>query len=111
MCFLLAILFTVVFFVGKHDKQEARKIIINGFRQGLKHYGLIFKKKTCPVELYRWECMDDDEVCEDCLKRSGLPAMDIAEWMKLGLPRTREAQTDCAENCRCQLRLMKSSPQ
>ncbi len=47
--------------------------------------------------------MDDEDVCEDCLKRASWPPMDIADWMKVGLPRTSEAHTSCGQHCRCQL--------
>ena len=55
------------------------------------------------IELWKWETMHDADVCEDCLERSSWPAMDIADWMKEGMPRTSEAETKCGENCRCQL--------
>ncbi len=55
------------------------------------------------VELYKWVTADDSAVCEDCLKRASWAPMDIADWMKEGLPRTPEADTACGENCRCRL--------
>ncbi len=62
-----------------------------------------FKTPKYPVELWKWETLDDEEVCEDCLERASWPPMDIADWMKEGMPRTEEAETHCGENCRCEL--------
>ena len=56
-----------------------------------------------PVELYKWVTAGDGAVCGDCLERASWAPMDIADWMKEGLPRTLEADTACGENCRCRL--------
>jgi len=76
---------------------------LNGFKEGLKASGLARSPARYPVELWEWVTLDDDEVCEDCLEKASLPPMDIADWMKEGLPGTPEAQTECGQNCRCQL--------
>lgn len=81
---------------------EALQILRNGFREGLRGGGLA-EKPRYPVELWVWETMDDDEVCEDCLERASWPPMDIADWMKEGLPGTPESETGCRHECRCRL--------
>ena len=63
-----------------------------------------------PVELYVWKISNDDDVCEDCLERASWEPMDIADWMKEGLPGTPEAETECGENCRCKLVLYNPRP-
>lgn len=73
-----------------------------------RHKGLTSSSTRYPVELYKWVAMDDEEVCEECLERASWPPMDIADWMKAGLPRTPEADTECGRNCRCQLMLYES---
>lgn len=78
------------------------KTIAHGFGEALRTFGFFLPKKY-PVELWVWETMEDEEVCDDCLERSDWGPMDIADWMKKGLPRTPEAETQCAANCRCQL--------
>ena len=78
-------------------------VIKNGIKEGLKGSGFLLPKTRYPVELYQWVAMDDEEVCEDCLERASLPPMDIADWMKEGLPGTPEADTQCGEDCRCKL--------
>ena len=78
------------------------KIIANGFREALRICGF-FIPRNYPVELWVWETMQDDEVCEACLERGSWPAMDIADWMKQGMPGTPEANTHCKNKCRCQL--------
>lgn len=94
----------IQFFLSYPERaKEALRIIIGGFRQGLRQCGLLIAKKKCSVELWKWQAMDDEDVCEDCLQRASWPAMDIADWMKEGLPRTPEAQTECEEHCRCEL--------
>ena len=83
--------------------KEAFRVMRAGFHHGLRQCGLTISKKKLPVELWKWQTMDDEEVCPDCLHRAAWPAMDIADWMKEGLPGTSEAQTECGENCRCGL--------
>jgi hypothetical protein len=55
------------------------------------------------LELWKWETLQDEDVCDDCLERATWPAMDIADWMKVGMPGTPEVETECGDNCRCQL--------
>ena len=76
---------------------------LHGFKEGLKGSGLKSSARAYPVELWVWETMDDHEVCEDCLERASWPPMDIADWMKEGLPRTSESETQCGHHCRCQI--------
>ena len=83
--------------------KEALAIVRNGMRQAFLGCGFSFQKTRHPVELYSWQTMDDEDVCEDCLERASRPAMDIADWIKEGLPRTPEAGTKCGKNCRCEL--------
>ena len=110
---LLTILSAVTFlwlamYMVQHPHfKEGIKILQNGFRAGLKGSGLTPLKPRYKIERYKWVSMDDDEVCEDCLKRASWPAMDIAEWMKLGLPNTPETDTRC-DHCRCELVLENS---
>lgn len=80
---------------------EGIRIFANGFRSALKGWG--FTKPKYQIELWRWETMEDEDVCEDCLERTEWPPMDIADWMKEGLPGTPEAETECGEHCRCRL--------
>ena len=79
------------------------KILQNGLPAGLKDIGSNNPRHNYQAELWKWETMHDENVCKDCLERSTWPAMDIADWMKEGMPRTPEAETKCSENCRCQL--------
>lgn len=69
----------------------------NGFKQSL-HCSP--KQKN---QQWIWSTMHDEDVCADCLERSTWPPMDIADWIKAGLPKTKEADTTCGHNCRCQL--------
>ena len=89
--------------------KEAFKTLWNGIREGLKGTSL-WARKRYPVELWKWETMQDEDVCEDCLERASWPPMDIADWMKEGLPGTPEAETQCGPNCRCQLVPCKPKP-
>ena len=78
-------------------------VLKNGFKEAFRWFGFTVDKPRLPVELYTWVTCDDDEVCADCQERASWPAMDIADWMKEGLPRTPEACTRCDEDCRCEL--------
>ena len=61
------------------------------------------QKPRYPLDLWVWEHANDGKVCADCHDRASWPPMDIAEWIKEGLPRTPECDTQCGENCRCQI--------
>ena len=82
--------------------QETIHTLTNGFREALRGCGFLTPKRYMS-ELWKWETMQDEDVCEDCQERASWPAMDIADWMKEGMPGTPEAETRCGENCRCQL--------
>lgn len=82
--------------------REAWRTIWEGFQDGLQGCGLKTKRKY-PVDLWVWETMADEEVCDDCQERAAWPPMDIADWMKEGLPGTGESETECADHCRCRL--------
>ena len=69
----------------------------------------LFRRKY-PVELYVWKITNDEHVCEDCLDRASWEPMDIADWMKEGLPGTPEAELECGEKCRCKLVLYNPRP-
>ena len=102
LLFFMGISLTFVSF-RKRLLRESLRTVWEGFNEGLKGCGLCMKKQKYPVELWEWVTMDDEDVCDDCLERASLPAMDIADWMKEGMPGTEEAQTECGKNCRCRL--------
>jgi len=83
--------------------KESLRTFASGFLKGLSGSGLLDTKKKLPLELYQWETMDDEGVCDDCLERASWPPMDIADWMKEGIPRTPEVDTECGDKCRCRL--------
>jgi hypothetical protein len=95
-------LFLFWVFLKNPSYQEAKKIFVSSFSRALRNCFLLPAKKYS-VELWKWETMADEDVCEDCLKRASWPPMDIADWMKYGIPGTPEAETHCGEECRCQL--------
>lgn len=99
----LTIAGTIWFLVHHPYLKEGVKTFKDGFKAGLKGSGLTTPQKNYPVELWKWDTLHDEDVCEDCLERSTWPPMDIADWMKEGMPRTTEAELKCGENCRCQL--------
>jgi len=84
-------------------RKESLQTFFNGFKDGLKGSGFHTKQHRYPVELWIWETMDDEDVCEHCLERASWPPMDIADWMKEGLPGTPESETECGPDCRCRL--------
>ena len=88
---------------------EALNIVMNGMREAFRGCGFCYWRTQSRPELYRWQTMDDMEVCEDCLERASWEPMDIADWMKHGLPGTPEAETHCGKNCRCELILLEDS--
>lgn len=106
VCSLLFVLTLTLALQGLFFNKKLREslhTLATGFLKGLGGSGLLVSKKKWPLELYKWETMDDEDVCDDCLERASWPPMDIADWMKEGMPRTAEADTECAEECRCRL--------
>ena len=89
---------------------DALSTILGGVKHSFRWFGFVTPGQKYPIELYQWQTMEDDEVCEDCLERSTWPPMDIADWMKEGLPGTAEAETQCGKNCRCELVIYKPKP-
>ena len=106
---LLAVigLLLIAYLIKLSNLQNDIRTLIKGIKTGLNGTGLAPKKPRYPLELYQWITMDNDEVCEDCLDRATWLPMDIAGWMKEGLPRTPEAHTECGDQCRCELVLVK----
>ncbi len=85
-------------------------VIKNNFWENLKKYAFTsHPSPPYPLELYIWVTSHDKNVCEDCIRRSKLQPMDIADWMKIGLPGTPEADTCCGDECRCRLVLYKTT--
>ena len=103
---LLLVSFSIVlilYLIKSPHTKESLQTLLNGFKEGLNWCGFFMRKNRYPVELYKWVAMNDDEVCEECLERVFWEPMDIADWMKEGLPRTPEAETSCGHACRCEL--------
>ena len=102
--FLTLFLFTlsagaiIVYLARCMFNKESAKALADGFKHALADCGLFTRKNECPIELYKWVTMDDEDVCDDCLDRASWPPMDIADWMKYGLPQTSEADTECCRN-------------
>lgn len=95
--------FTLLLFKDPQAHQMLR-IIRNGFREGLTGSGLIDKnRRKYEVELWVWEVEDEDYASDECLERATWAPMDIADWMKEGLPGTPECGIDCGEKCCCRL--------
>ena len=97
----------ILSFLNVFGKKKLSEKAARSFRHGLQDKasdpGSTAPKNKYPVELWNWETLHDEDVCEECQERASWPPMDIADWMKEGMPRTPEAETQCGENCRCQL--------
>jgi hypothetical protein len=52
-------------------------------------------------ELLKWTLDPSAENCDDCIERSGYPAMSYAEWEAEGTPGI--ADTKCGAYCKCSL--------
>ena len=101
---LFVILVVLLYALLKQPRyQESLHALMGGLKEGLKGCGFKMSQHRYPVELYLWMTVDDENVCEDCRERASWPPMDIADWMKEGLPGTPEAETECGDDCRCKL--------
>ena len=87
--------------------KEFLSIIQSGVKTALETCGFLFKSRKGKIELYKWIILSD-EVCEECLERTTWPAMDIADWMKAGLPDTPDGESFCGNNCQCELFLVET---
>lgn len=106
LCMAAAIILLYSLFTNQ-GKENWLSTLNNGIKEGLRGCGFKIKKSEYSIELYRWVITDPENVCDDGLDRANWPAMDIADWMKVGLPGTPEADTECGEDCTCELRLYK----
>jgi len=105
LCLILVIIVVILLgiLLKEPRTQEAFHLLMGGIKKGLKGCGFKIRQHRYPVELYVWVTRNDEEVCEDCRDRASWPPMDIADWMKEGIPGTPEAETECGAQCRCKL--------
>lgn len=82
---------------------ESLKIFVSGFKESFKKSGFNPATKKYPVELYKWIICEECLECDECLDRASWDPMDIADWIKEGLPGTPEADTECQDYCQCRL--------
>jgi len=109
--FILRILFFAVaaFLIYYYIKSLSNDGAFEALKNGIKSacQGFRFDEKTkdnsYSIELYKWSINENDEVCEEALERATWPAMDIADWMKEGLPRSADGTSLCGRNCQCKL--------
>ena len=99
----------LLYWLVKSWRNDDQETLTNGLRNALEDCGFFFGRKNYSVELYKWVIDDREEVCEESYERSHWPAMDIADWMKFGLPCTPEGESMCGQNCSCQLVLSKKT--
>jgi len=102
--FALCVTFLTLLLFRNPQAHQLLRIVGDGFKDGLTGSGFIDKKhKKYEVELWVWEVEDENYASEECLERATWAPMDIADWMKEGLPGTPESGIDCGEECCCQL--------
>lgn len=106
---ILFFLFAAVlcyYYVLTLKKEGTFRIFKHGLRSALKDCG--FHMQNAPgqkysIDLYKWTINEHEEICEDSLDRATWPAMDIADWMKEGLPRASDGTSLCGRDCQCKL--------
>ena len=105
--FLASAVFLIyyLFRLSRHDR--SLPVFFAGIKTALKDCGFHFKNRSYSLELYKWAINENEEVCEESLDRASWPAMDIADWMKEGLPRDAEGHSLCGKDCDCKLILYK----
>lgn len=108
LCFILFI-FTAAFLTAillnnsPSSSPSAWQTLLNRIRERLNGDGRHPPKHRYPVELWVWDNSEEDDPCEESLERCTWAPMDIADWMKEGIPQTPESGTEMCEGCRCQL--------
>ena len=106
--FILCGLF-LIYAMTQSFQQNDREAFVRGLKNALRDCGLSFPKKSYSVELYKWVANDNEELCEESMDRTDWPAMDIADWMKAGLPCSSEGESLCGQECSCTLVLCKKT--
>ncbi|MGE0267854.1 MAG: hypothetical protein AB7S78_05310 [Candidatus Omnitrophota bacterium] len=103
--FFAAAAFLIYYYFKNLNHDGAFDTFKNGIKTAFKDCGFNVKTKDSgySIELYKWTINENDEVCEEALDRATWPAMDIADWMKEGLPRSADGTSLCGRNCRCKL--------
>jgi len=98
----------LIYALLKSFRGEDQETFVDGLKSALRDCGFMFRQGNYySVELYKWVLNTDEEVCEESIERSDWPAMDIADWMKVGLPCSSEGETLCGQKCSCKLVLYK----
>lgn len=103
--FLLAALLCY-YYVYTLQKEGTFRIFKNGLKSAFKDCG--FNVAHTPgskysIDLYKWTINEHEEICEESLERASWPAMDIADWMQEGLPRSSDGTSLCGRDCQCKL--------
>ncbi len=102
--FFVAAAFLVFYYLKSLKSDGFFDIFKNGWLSALKDCGFRFSdQKNYPIDVYKWTINERDDVCEESLDRTTWPAMDIADWMKEGLPRYSDGSSLCGRDCRCKL--------
>ena len=102
--FFISAFYLLYYIILKLKENGAWQTFNKKFKNALKPYGFSMGHKKYPIELYKWViCDDDDDVCDESIHRATFPAMDIAEWMKKGLPHSANGESICGKKCHCRL--------
>ena len=107
--FICLSLILTKYILSRPKTRDSLNIFKDGFKFALKDCGFKFLKDEYTVELYKWEIVENGDVCEECLRKSFLLPMDLADWMKEGMPAC-DADSDCEGACRCNLVLHEKRP-
>ena len=105
--FVLCGLFLLVALV-KAIRLDDKKTFFHAFKDALRECGFRWRQGYS-LELYKWVPDDSEEICEESAERAQWPAMDIADWMKAGLPQDENGHSMCGQDCSCRLVLYKKT--
>lgn len=111
LIFIAIALFLIYYFIKEIRNDGALLTLIAGIKNALKDCGFYLRNRNYSIDLYRWVIdNEDEEICDESYERAQWPAMDIADWMKEGLPRNAQGETLCGRDCNCRLILERKKP-
>lgn len=107
LCFILfiftAALLTALLFNHSAHSSDGWHALIENIKERLQGNSLKVPQSRYPVELWVWDNSEEEDPCEESIERAAWAPMDIADWMKEGMPQTPESGTEMCEGCNCRL--------
>ena len=101
--FILAAIGFILLLAKTASFKDTMKIIHTGFMTALNRTGLFLPSNSHKVEVYQWVPDNSIEICPESEECAQMAAMDLADWMDHGFPKSPDAHQTCERDCNCKL--------